>query len=115
MRDEFSDLAVDFFSGKDRQPAKLEMTPSKDCVEGDMLLTEEQKEVYFMMREATAKNRARVRREAENAFRKWPDATLVYRFHRRLSEFALPSRDFIKERIHDFPKGRGAWTKKGGA
>ncbi|XP_038046933.1 blastula protease 10-like [Patiria miniata] len=85
-RDEFTGEAVDFFLGKDKMAAKLEMTPSANCVEGDMEMTEEQKEVYNMMREVTAKNRARVRRAATTAFRLWPDKTLVYKFDSQLSK-----------------------------
>ncbi|XP_022110635.1 blastula protease 10-like [Acanthaster planci] len=84
-RDEFTGLAVDFFMGKDKLASHLEMTPSEDCVEGDMQMNEEQKQAYYMMREVTAKNRARVRRAATKAFRLWPDNTFVYKFDPRLS------------------------------
>ncbi|XP_033643256.1 blastula protease 10-like isoform X1 [Asterias rubens] len=80
MRDDFNSKAVEFLSGRDGEAARAEMTPSPGCVEGDMELTSEQKDVYFAMREATAKNRARVRRDAQAAFSIWPNKTLVYRF-----------------------------------
>ncbi|XP_038045358.1 dorsal-ventral patterning protein tolloid-like [Patiria miniata] len=86
VRDEFNGEAVDFFMGKDKMAAMLEMTPSPHCLEGDMEMSEEQKEVYSMMQEVTAENSARVRRYSSNAFRQWPDKTLVYQFDSSLSD-----------------------------
>ncbi|XP_022085259.1 blastula protease 10-like [Acanthaster planci] len=85
-RDDFNGKAVEFFSGQDKLASQVEVTPSPDCLEGDMLLTQEQKEVYLAMREVTAANRERVRRNAAAAFRVWPNRTLVYQYEAGLSE-----------------------------
>ncbi|XP_038076271.1 blastula protease 10-like [Patiria miniata] len=85
VRDEFNGEAVDFFMGKDKIAAKLEMTPSPNCLEGDMEMSEDQKKVYNMMQEVTSKNRAEVLQLASTAFRLWPDKTLVYKFDSSLS------------------------------
>ncbi|XP_038064047.1 blastula protease 10-like [Patiria miniata] len=84
-RDDFNGKAVEFFSGEEKLAARMEATPSRACLEGDMLLTSEQKEVYFAMREATAENRERVRRDAAAVFSVWPDRTLVYKYEAGLS------------------------------
>ena len=81
FRDDFSGMAERFFMGEDNLASKLEMTPSENCLEGDMEFSEQQKEVYFAMRAVTAKNRARVRRDATEAFKLWPEKTVVYEFH----------------------------------
>ena len=89
MRNDFNGMAVNLFMGGNQLSSQLEMTPSENCLEGDMEMTVDQQEVYFAMREVTAKNRARVRRAASNAFQIWPDKTLIYKFNPALSKFCF--------------------------
>ncbi|XP_071802115.1 protein SpAN-like [Asterias amurensis] len=90
MRDDFSSKAVALLSGRDGEAARAEMTPSPGCVEGDMELTPEQKDVYYAMREATAENRDEVRLMALEAFAQWPNKHLVYRFDASLDNGIKP-------------------------
>ncbi|XP_071802620.1 uncharacterized protein [Asterias amurensis] len=89
VREDYSSAIVALLSGKDEESSIAEMTPSPGCVEGDILLTAEQKDVYYAMRDVTAENRDQVRLMAIEAFAPWPNKHLVYRFDASLGVAAL--------------------------